>query len=83
MIIYGIGKYKFKKPLELTAHKDAEGWSLINEDLAIYAYGDTFDQALISLEDEIESLLICFSKYDSKEIVDGDLLKKRLKEYLN
>ena len=81
-----IGKYQLKKPLTLktTHEKEDKLGGVVSEELAIYGYGKNYEEVISSLEEEIESLAICFTKYSDEELTkESPEIKKKLQEYID
>ena len=81
-----IGRYPLKKPILFKSAYDASEkvWSLWNDKLALYGVGETYEEMICSLEEEIESHAICFTKLpDNKRSEDALHLKRNLEEYIN
>ena len=80
-----IGKYLLKKPLTVTISYDTEDklFGAVNEELALFGYGISRTEALLSLEHELEGHLLSFTAYPDEQHAKTSLeLKKRLNEYI-
>jgi len=86
IILDKIGEYQLKKPLTLKTSYEKEDklCGLVCEELAIYGYGENYRKTITSLEEEIESLAICFTKYSDEELTkESPEIKKKLQEYID
>ena len=76
----------FKRPLPVQAsYDDQDGcWCLKNEHLSLSGYGKTCQEALISLSDHLESLLVEFFAFEDAALSGkSQQIKKRLQTYLD
>jgi len=76
----------FKRPLPVQAsYDDQDGcWCLKNEHLSLSGYGKTCQEALISLSDHLESLLVVFFAFEDAALSGkSQQIKKRLQTYLD
>ena len=83
--VSAIGKYLLKKPLTVTLSYDTEDklFGAVNEELALFGYGEYETEALHSLEHELEGHLLSFTAYPDEQHAKTSLeLKKRLNEYI-
>ena len=80
-----VGTYQLKKPLTVTISYDTEDklFGAVNEELALFGYGISRTEALLSLEHELEGHLLSFTAYPDEQHAKTSLeLKKRLNEYI-
>jgi hypothetical protein len=52
-------------------------WCIVNEELALYGYGNTCTRAMECLEEDLESHIISFTEYPGEKHSDDSLLLKR------
>ena len=70
--------------LEVKYHKATERWNLVNSDLAIDVYGESFSEALDEVADSIKDLLIIFLEFDDSKLSSESIkIKKTLKKHLD
>lgn len=84
--VSAIGKYLLKKPLTITISYDAEDklFGAVNEELALFGYGENETEALQSLEHELEGHLISYTAYPDTQHSKTSLeLKKLLQEHIS
>lgn len=81
-----VGTYQLKKPLIVTISYDAEDklFGAVNEELALFGYGENETEALHSLEHELEGHLISYTAYPDTQHSKTSLeLKKLLQEHIS
>jgi hypothetical protein len=81
-----IGRYKLLKPISFEVYYDMDDslWCLENFELALRGYGKTYNDAIECLEGDIESHVLCFTRYpDSRQSDDSLIVKKKLKEHID
>ena len=81
-----VGTYQLKKPLTVTISYDTEDklFGAVNEELALFGYGENETEALQSLEQELEGHLISYTAYPDTQHSKTSLeLKKRLQEHIS
>jgi len=83
--LFQIGKYVLKKPIALTAKFDCSTglWCIENEALTLSGCGRTLEEAIIRLEENLESLIANFSVPDNKLNEKLKVVKKRLLSYVD
>ena len=57
---------------------------MVNEELALYGYGDNYNKTLKSLEDQLEGHVLSFTEYSDEYHSETSLkLKKLLSEHID
>jgi hypothetical protein len=86
IILLNTFKHQFKKPMHLNLFYDVESNmnEIINRDLALFAYGVSYTDALVDLDVELEGHILSFQKYPSeKHSSDSLILRDKLLEYID
>ena len=81
-----IGEYKLKSALTFASHYIAEDnlFCLEHGFLPLHGYGETYGEALEDLADDLESLVIFFSKYKEEEMsLDSPAVRAELEKHLD
>lgn len=81
-----IGEYILSHPIEFQLSYDKEDnlWGLVNEELALYGYGETYQKTLKSLEEEIEGHVLSFTNHpENQHTQESLIIKNKLKELVN
>ena len=81
-----IGEYLLLGPIEFQTSYDKEDnlWGLVNEELALYGYGETYQKTLKSLEEEIEGHVLSFTNHpENQHTQESLIIKNKLKELVN
>ena len=81
-----VGTYQLKIPLTITISYDAEDklFGAVNEELALFGYGENETEALQSLEQELEGHLLSYTIYPDEQHAKTSLeLKKLLQEHIS
>lgn len=81
-----VGIYSLKKPIRFYTSYDEEEnlWGMVNEELALYGYGETYHKTIRSLEEELEGHVLSFTEIPDEEHSESSLqLKKDLADYID
>lgn len=81
-----IGDYVLQKPITFkTSYDNEDGlWGMVNEELALYGYGETYHKTIRSLEEELEGHVLSFTEIPDEEHSESSLqLKKDLADYID
>lgn len=81
-----IGDYVLQKPITFkTSYDNEDGlWGMVNEELALYGYGENYNKTLRSLEDQLEGHVLSFTEYSDEYHSETSLkLKKLLSEHID
>ena len=81
-----VGDYVLQKPITFkTSYDNEDGlWGMVNEELALYGYGENYNKTLRSLEDQLEGHVLSFTEYPDDRHSETSLkLKKLLSEHID
>lgn len=81
-----LGEYSFLQPLSVRVsyHDKDDQWSLENDELTLAGFGSSFEDALESLKESLESLIIGILVFDEESLTEKSrIIKKNFQKYLN
>lgn len=81
-----IGKFKLSNKLvfNVSYDKQEDLWCVENDELAIYGYGSTFQDAVSNLEESLRSLLIGFLAFPDEKLNEKSKeIKLALSKYID
>lgn len=81
-----IGEYPLLEPIEFQTsyNKEDNLWGMVNEEMALYGYGENYHKTISSLVEEIEGHVLSFTTYpDEKHTKESLVIKKKLQEHLD
>ena len=81
-----IGEYPLLEPIEFQTsyNKEDNLWGMVNEELALYGYGENYHKIISSLIEEIEGHVLSFTTYpDEKHTKESLNIKKKLQKHLD
>jgi hypothetical protein len=85
-ILENLGETTFRQPLSVRVSYDdkEEHWGLENSELSLSGYGKTYQEALTSLSESLDSLIIEYLAFKDDELSSKSLhIKKNLQNYLD
>jgi len=80
-----IGRYPLRKPMKIKVEYDFDDelWILGNDELGLVGIGESYDEAMNSLEESLEVAIDIYLNEDEKNLSEKAIeLKKKLKGYL-
>ncbi|MDO5845263.1 MAG: hypothetical protein Q4Q53_09000 [Methanocorpusculum sp.] len=80
-----IGIYPLRKPMNFDVSFDSQDviWDIRNKELSILGCGNTYDEIISSLEDEIDCYVAAYMLSNHKLSKESIELKKQLDEYID
>jgi hypothetical protein len=86
IILEELDEFVFRQPLAIRVSYDDKDdhWCLANEELSLAGYGETYEDARLSLKDSFESLVIGYLAFNDSSLSEKSrLIKKKLQTYVD
>jgi hypothetical protein len=83
--IESLEEFVFRQPLAIRVSFDEKDdhWCLANEELSLAGYGSTYEQALSSLKESLESLIVGYLAFDDAALSEKSRkIKRNLQTYI-